>query len=101
MTGSPRARRLRRRALVAVALLGLMRRFCPRCRLLGLPAFRRRRVEGHAVEYHGLLGLSMRGRNKYTEDKGGDCQMLHRRFLPLRWTSISLGVPAGRQGKLP
>src|SRR3954451_23889634 len=88
MTGSPCARRLGRRVLVVGALLGLMRRFRLRRCLLAFQALRRRCVEHHAVECHGLIGLSICGRNKYTEDKGGDCQMLHRRFLPLRWTFI-------------
>src|SRR3954468_648272 len=101
MTGSLCARRLGRRVLVVGALLDLMRRFRLRCRLLAFPALRRRCVEHHAVECHGLIGLSICGRNKYTENEGGDCEMLHRRLLPLRWTFISLGVPAPRQGKLP
>jgi hypothetical protein len=72
--------------LVIGALLGLMRSFRPRRRLRGLSALRRRRVEHHAVEYHGLLGFGMNGRNAYTQDKSHNSQELHRS------TSISMDM---------
>jgi hypothetical protein len=64
------------RMFVGGALFGLMNRL--RRRRRGAPALLRRCVEYHAVEYHGLLGFGMNGRNAYTQDKSRNCQELHR-----------------------
>jgi hypothetical protein len=71
--GLPRSRC---RMFVGGALFGLMSRL--RCSRRGAQALLRRCVEYHAVEYHGLWGFGMNGRNAYTQDKSHNCQELHR-----------------------
>ena len=66
------------------AFFSVMRSFRFGRRLRGLRAWGLGRVENHAVKLHRLLGLGIKGRDKYTQDKRRDCQGLHR-SAPCLW----------------